>query len=174
MVYVPTVIPYKWIKIYVVGGWTNPIENIIWVKMGSSSPIFGVKMKKSLKPPPRIVYSWSLSWLNCFFPPDFNRCNPGTIAGETTEECKHGILGVSYMFQHKIGCDFHHQPKMMESPAGGWKSEVRNDVPWCPLQTSNFTTWITAGFTHCQFLASILRNGFCNHPQKNTMWIIYL
>ena len=44
---------YDWTK-NIMGGWTNPLlkKNII-VKMGSSSPIFGLKMKKTLKLPAR-------------------------------------------------------------------------------------------------------------------------
>ena len=42
-------------KLYLVGGF-NPSEKI-WVKMGSSSPIFGVNIKTYFKPPPSYLFS---------------------------------------------------------------------------------------------------------------------
>ena len=38
-------INHTWLRESLVGGWTTPLKNML-VKMGSSSPIFGVKIKK--------------------------------------------------------------------------------------------------------------------------------
>ena len=95
--------------------------------MGSSSPIFRVKINKNrFETTTQIcIFMTPISWLNCFFPPDFNRCNPGTITGETTEECKHGILNwvriPKIPWPREVICSNinwvweNHQPKMMES-----------------------------------------------------------
>ena len=42
----------------IVGCWTNPFNKNLLVKLGSSSPKFGVKKKTYLKPPPRYVHTW--------------------------------------------------------------------------------------------------------------------
>ena len=40
-------------RISLAGGWTNPFEKYVQVKLDRISPIFGVKMKKIyFKPPP--------------------------------------------------------------------------------------------------------------------------
>ena len=50
----------KHTNLLLVGGWTNPSEKNI-SRIGSSSPIFGVKIKKYLKPPPSYDISSSES-----------------------------------------------------------------------------------------------------------------
>ena len=51
--------------------WLNQPSWKIWVKMASSSPIFGVKIKKYLKPPPSIGFCYNPpynSWVGCHPP----------------------------------------------------------------------------------------------------------
>ena len=78
-------IKQTWLRESLVGGWTTPLKNML-VKMGSSSPIFGVKIKIFELPPPK----WSPIWS---FPPTAWRAACGSTAPRSFA---HGsIAGVS-------------------------------------------------------------------------------
>ena len=92
-----------------VGGWTNPSDKYL-VKMGSSSPIFGVKIIKSLKPQPRVwfptsktrdrfpIFTIQASWTSSG---RLSRCVPsvssGKNAGERSQRCPFQQVAVAVL-----------------------------------------------------------------------------